>query len=170
MENETRTHWKKNNDSRYISGEDLKAELNGLKKEMIVTVHKFNDSGTFDQKLQKEVTKTALFLKDAAGKEVYKPAILNNTNAKFFIKEFGSEFMEDWLNRPVTIYAAPDKRHGFVVRFKSYQKPHLQADTELFARAVVGLKAQTSTMETIKSRFNVSPDVEAKLLKEVANG
>jgi len=136
---------------------------------MVVVVHKFTDSDTFDQKSQKEITKTALYLKDMSNKEVYKPAILNNTNAKFFIKEFGSEFMEDWLNKPVTIYACPDKRHGFVVRFKSYQKPVLQIDTPNYEKCVAALKSKSATMEAVKARYNVSADVEAKL-KEVANG
>ena len=170
MNTETKTHWKKNNDSRYISGEDLKAELNGLKKEMVVIVASFTDSETFDQKTQKEIIKTGLYLKDMANKPLYKPVILNNTNAKFFIKETGSEFMEDWLNKPVTIYACPDKRHGFVVRFKSYQKPVLQIGTENFNKCVAALKSKAATMEAVKVRYNVSNEVEAKLNEEVGNG
>jgi len=117
------THWKKNNDSRYISGEDLKSSLNGLKPEMVILITKFEDAKTFDQNTQSEATKTGFFLKELNGADLYKPVILNNTNARFCQKEFNSNFMENWLNKPVILYAKPDKRHGHVVRFKKYYAP-----------------------------------------------
>ena len=115
-----KTHWKKNNDSRYISGEDLKSGLNGLAPEMVVYISAFQDAETFDQAQQTKLVKTGLFLSTMDGKPVYKPVILNNTNAKFLAKEFKSEYMEDWRNHPVIIYAQQDKRHGFVARFRKY--------------------------------------------------
>jgi hypothetical protein len=120
------THWKKNNDSRYISGEDLKAELKGLKKEMAVTISKFEDSETFDQKTQQKLIKTGFFLAEyPSGILLHKPVILNNTNANFCAKEFQSEFMEHWLNKPLVLYAQVDKRHGHVARFKKYYAPSI---------------------------------------------
>lgn len=118
-----KTHWKKNNDSRYISGEDLMSGLKGLKPEMHVVIERFEDAETFDQTTQSKSVKTGFYLKELTGAKVYKPVILNNTNAKFCVKEFGSDFMEDWLNKPLVLYAMPDKRHGFVARFKKYYPP-----------------------------------------------
>lgn len=124
--NETNlTHWKKNNDSRYISGEDLKYSLKGLKPEMNVIIEKFSDSETFDQKQQQIIIKTGFILREIGGALLYKPVILNNINAKFCIKEFGSEFMEHWLGKPLTLFAMPDKRHGHVARFKKYYPPQI---------------------------------------------
>ena len=120
MSKENKTNWKKNNDSRYISGEDLQSSLKGLAPEMVVVIDKFEDAETFDQNNQKNIIKTGLFLKDLNGKIVYKPLILNNTNGKFCAKEFASEFMEDWVGKPVTLYAQKDKRHGYVARLKKY--------------------------------------------------
>lgn len=124
---ETLTHFKKNLDPRYISGEDLKfgESLNhGLKPEMIVTISHFEDKETYAQDLKKNVLKTGLFLKEyPSGKAVYKPVILNNTNAKFFAKETGSPYMEKWLNIPVVLWAMPDSRFDFVARFKKYYPP-----------------------------------------------
>lgn len=117
---ETKTHWKKNNDSRYISGEDLMSGLRGLKPEMNVILISHQDSETFDQKSQNTIIKTGLWMQEIGGQNVYKPVILNNTNAKFLIKEFGSEFIEDWFGKPVVLYAQKDKRHGYVARFKKY--------------------------------------------------
>jgi len=120
-----KTHWKKNNDSRYISGEDLMSRLKGLKPEMHVVIDRFEDAETFDQTTQSKSVKTGFFLKELNGESVYKPVLLNSTNAKFCVKEFGSDFMEDWLNKPLVVYAMPDKRHGFVARFKKYYPPSI---------------------------------------------
>lgn len=129
---ETKTHWKKNLDPRYISGDDLKAGLNGLAPEMVVTISAGKDAPTFDQTKQAEVSKTALWLKDLSGKNIYKPVILNVTNAKSLSKEFGSDFIEDWYNKPVVLYACPDRRFGHVARFKKYYPPvQVKADNAL---------------------------------------
>jgi hypothetical protein len=127
MATETLTHFKKNLDPRYISGEDLKygETLNHrLRPEMVVTISSFEDKETYAQELKKNVLKTGLFLKEyPSGKPVYKPVILNNTNAKFFASETGSPFMEKWLNIPVVLWAMADSRFGYVARFKKYYPP-----------------------------------------------
>lgn len=126
MTTQTKTHWKKNNDSRYISGEDLHSGLNGLLPEMAVIIIRFEDAETFDQSNNKTIIKTGLYLATLDNKPIYKPVILNNTNAKFCVKEFNSEFMEDWIGKPIVLYAQADRRHGYVARFKKYyanQKP-----------------------------------------------
>ena len=123
---ETLTHWKKNNDPKYISGEDLKDGIainKGLQPEMVVTIVGFEDKETYDQNNQTKVLKTGLFLKDENGKQVYKPLILNNTNAKFLINESKSEFMEHWIGIKAVLFAMPDKRFGHVARFKKYTQP-----------------------------------------------
>lgn len=130
METETiKTHWRKNLDPRYVSGEDLKASLHGLRPEMVVCVSEMKDAPTFDQSTQKEVTKTSLWLTDMSNKQlIYKPVILNVSNAKFFAKEFNSDYIEDWYNKPVVLYAMPDKRFGHVARFKHYFPPSKATD------------------------------------------
>lgn len=117
------THWKKNLDPKYISGEDLKDGLaigKGLSPEMIVTITGFEDKETYDQNNQAKVLKTGLYLKNESGAQVYKPLILNNTNAKFLINESKSEFMEHWIGIKAILFAMPDKRFGHVARFKKY--------------------------------------------------
>jgi hypothetical protein len=159
----TKTLWKKNLDSKYISGEDLQLSNKGLKPEMIVTIERFNDDKTFDKQKNSDVIVSALYLKEVNGAALYKPVVLNRTNAKFFVKETGSDFMEDWLNKPVIVYAQKDSRHGFVVRFKSYVKPNLVKDSEMFKQAKIALEKGTATMDKIKSRYQVSTEVEGLL-------
>ena len=158
-----KTLWKKNLDSKYISGGDLQLSNKGLKPEMVVTIERFNDDKTFDKQKNSDVIISALYLKEVNGADLYKPVVLNRTNAKFFVKETGSDFMEDWLNKPVIVYAQKDSRHGFVVRFKSYVKPNLVKDSEMFKQAKIALEKGTATMDKIKSRYQVSTEVEGLL-------
>ena len=160
-----KTSWKKNLDSRFISGEDLQQSLNGLSPEMPVTIVKFNDEETFDQNKQAKLTRTGLFFKTLDGKDVYKPAILNKTNARFMAKEFGTDFMEDWIGKVVIMFAQKDSRHGYVCRFKSYIKPTLTIGSELFNNCKAAYSKDVKNLELIKRKYNVSTEVEAALVK-----
>jgi hypothetical protein len=148
---ENKTHWKKNNDPKYISGEDLKDGIEigkGLAPEMVVIIDRFEDSETFDQNQNAKVIKTGFWLKDLNGNKIYKPVILNNTNADFCIKEFKSQFMEDWLNKPLVLYARPDKRHGYVARFKKYYPPAQISDVN-----ALKLIESSKDLDDLKSNF-----------------
>lgn len=167
MNEEKLTHWKKNNDPRYISGEDLKDGIaigKGLAPEMPVMIDRFEDKETFDQSSQKKVVKTGFYLKDLNGKPLYKPVILNNTNAAFCIKEFGSSFMEHWLNKPLVLYAMPDRRHGFVARFKKYFPPVTASDKEplLLLSKVTSLDDLKTAWEGLSVEEKKLPTVMAK--------
>lgn len=136
---EQKTPWRKNLDKRYISGEDLllgETFNKGLKKEMLVCVENQIDAPAFDQKEQKEVDKTALWLKDlVTGKKIYKPCLLNVGRAEFLTKESGgSIYMEDWYGLPFIMYAKPDKRHGHIVAFKKYYPPAKVTDVNALAK------------------------------------
>lgn len=155
---ENLTHWKKNNDSKYISGEDLKSGLKGLKNEMVVIIDRFEDAETFDQNNQKKIIKTGFHLKELNGTPVYKPVILNNTNATFCVKEFGSEFMEHWLNKPFVLYAQADKRHGFVARFKKYYAPATISD-----KNALEILKKCQTKEDLKTSWETLSAEEKKL-------
>jgi len=158
-----KTHWKKNNDSNFISGEDLISGLKGLKPEMIVVIEKFNDAESFDQKKQSKITVSALYLKEVNGGSLYKPVILNKTNAKFFVKETNSDFVDDWINKPVVVYAQKDARHGYVVRFKKYVFPILQPNTSEFEKCKLAIEKSGYTIDQIRQKYQVSSEVE-KLL------
>lgn len=159
-----KTHWKKNNDSNFISGEDLMSGLKGLKPEMIVTIEKFNDAESFDQKKQSKIVVSALYLKEVGGNSLYKPVILNKTNAKFFVKETNSDFVDDWVGKPVVLFAQKDSRHGYVVRFKKYVFPVLQPNTEAFNKAKLAIEKSGFTIDQIRLKYQVSSEVEQLLL------
>jgi hypothetical protein len=156
------THWKKNNDSRYISGEDLQHGESigkGLQREMVVAIVSFVDSETFDQNNQSKIMKTGFNLVNfETGEALYKPVILNNTNGDFCVKEFGSEFLEHWLNKPFILFAKPDRRHGFVARFKKYYPKASATDTN----ALKVLNAST-TIEELAENWKKLSSAEQKL-------
>lgn len=161
-----KTHWKKNLDSHYISGEDLMSGLKGLKPEMIVQIERFNDDKTFDKNKAADVTVSALYLKEVNGAALYKPVILNKTNARFFSKETSSDFIEDWIGRPVVMFAQKDSRHGYVVRFKTYVLPELKSGTPNFDKCKTALKSGGFTIADIKLKYRVSPEIEKLLTTE----
>lgn len=171
MEQPTRTFWKKNNDSRYISGEDLQNGTDmgkGLNKEMAVMIVSFADSETFDQSTQEKILKTGLTLATLDGKKLYKPLILNNTNAAFCLKEFDSTILEDWLNKPMVLYAKPDKRHGHVARLKKYYAPRVAVTPEEIAADVKKLEACKS-LEELKTVFTGLPNRLNKQVEDKKN-
>ena len=152
-------HWRKNLDSKYMCGEDLNSSLKGLKPEMVVCIERFNDDKTFDKNKSADVVVSALYLKEVNGSALYKPVILNKTNARFFIKETGSEFIDDWIGRPVTMFAQKDSRHGYVVRFKAYVKPTLLKDSEAFTKVKTAM-ASGYTIDQVKNKYTLSKEVE----------
>ena len=163
---EQKTHWKKNIDSRYISGEDLRASLRGLKPEMTVFIDMNADAETFNMADQKKELKTALWLKDyITGAKVYKPVILNTTNAKFFMNEFKSEFIEDWYGKPVTLWAQPDKRFGFVARFKHYYAPATVTPDEAIAK-LSACKTLTELSATYTALSGAEKNLPAVIAKK----
>jgi hypothetical protein len=169
METE-KTPWRKNLDKRYISGEDLLLgeEMNkGLRKEMVVTLSKWEDSPAFDQKSQKEVDKTAIWLKEyPSGKPVYKPALLNVVNGAFLSKEIGGDslFIDDFdTTKPFVIYACPDKRHGHVARFKKYIAPNTTSD-----KSAIATLASSTTLAELQANWSKLTQPEQALPTVIA--
>lgn len=151
-----KTAWRKNLDPRYISGEDLFHELKDLKKSMNVYIERQDDSKAFDQSVQKEVDKTALYLINLDTRQrLHKPCLLNVTNAKFLEKEFGSIYIEDWYNKPFTMYCLADKRHGQVVRFKKYYAPVKKDESQELINKLDSCKTKD---ELIKVWGSFTPD------------
>lgn len=138
MATEKYEYFKKNIDKRYISGEDLQNGEKigkGLRPEMVVTIVSFQDNETFDQNNNKTVTKTGFNLAEyPSGKLLYKPVILNNTNADFCYREFQSDNLYDYIGKPLVLWAMPDRRHGHVARFKKYYPPASVSDVEALAK------------------------------------
>lgn len=153
---ESKTHWKKNIDSRYISGEDLQAELKGLKKDFAVKLIGFNDGETYDQNANEKQVKTVLNFEDLSGKKLYKGVLLNKTAAKVFESISGSPYMEDWIGTTLTMFAQVDRRFGYVVRFKKYIPAPLNPSNALEilnnCKSLEDLKKSWSTLSNAEQK------------------
>lgn len=163
---EEKVPWRKNLDKRYISGEDLLNGValgKGLRPEMVVTMAKFNDAPAFDQKLQAETMKTAIWLNEyPSGKPLYKPMLLNVANGEFLSKEIGggSIYITDFDHtKPFVIYPLADKRHGHVARCKKYYAPATVSD----ANAIKLLNAADKTSEALNKVWGELSADEKKL-------
>jgi len=165
---EEKVLFRKNLDKRYISGEDLVLQERGLRKEMVVTLAKFEDAPAFDQKSQKEVDKTALWLRDIqTGNVIYKPCLLNVGRADFLSKEIagGSLYISDASHDiPFIMYAKPDKRHGHIVAFKKYYPPaEIKPDAALAKLAECKIISDlVSTWESLSAAEKKLPAVLAR--------
>lgn len=158
------TDWKKNLDSRYISGEDLFLELNGFKKSMVVSISGFKDSEVYDQKQNCNIIQTELKLQDMNGKKLYKGTILNKTNGKVLAEEFKTRIIEEWIGRPFVMKAVADRRHGQVVRFAKYYPPKKDKFTEdKLAPASAAIIAGKYKLEQVKVDYEITDEMFKKL-------
>lgn len=159
------TDWKKNLDSRYISGEDLFYELHGFKKSMVVSISSFKDSETFDQKTQRNVTVTELKLQTLDGKPLYKGVILGKIGRGEVLEaEFGTRSLEDWIGKPFVMKAVADRRHGQVVRFAKYYPPKKDVFTEdKLAPASSAIISGKYKLDQVKVDYQITDEMFKKL-------
>jgi hypothetical protein len=164
---QTKTHWKKNVDSRYISGEDLlNGEVigKGLRPEMVVVIKSQTDADAYDQGSKESVKKTALYLFDVqAKKDVYKPLLLNKSLVDFCRNEFKSDFIEDWFEKPFVLYAQPDKRHGHVARARKHVIQKQPLKLENMANILAKVKSKETNLETIEKYYILTEDQRKEL-------
>ena len=157
-------HWKKVFNSDYLgscdleNGNDLKAVIKS------VTVRKVKSPEG------KEQERNVATFTDAS----IKPMILNVTNCKVIKKFAKSKFINDWNNIPVQIYVKDDIRaFGDVtegLRIREIQpkmdKPRLTQNIPAWDKAIDFLQRPGTTIEQIKSKYELSPEDE-EALKQV---
>ena len=94
---ETKTHWKKHFDYRFVSAEELKGETT-------LTIKNVIQDEAFNGKTKEPVTVLKF-----EGAE--KGMVLNKTNAKAISTALKTPFLEDWVGKQITIY--PTKVSAF---------------------------------------------------------
>lgn len=105
-----------------------------------------------------------------------KPMLLNATNQKRVAKLIGSTYVEDWesVNVDVTLCQEMDKcvtgGQDWALRFKTERPvkvlPVLELSSENFINCKSAIESGKFTIDQVKSKYNVSPDVELKLLEK----
>lgn len=98
------THWKKLTNPHYVGAHDLQPG-----QELTVTIESIKNEVVkmFDGKELKEEQCIVATLKGAK-----KPMILNKTNCRIITSNTGSPYIEDWVGKSITIYAAKVRAFG----------------------------------------------------------
>jgi hypothetical protein len=98
------THWKKLTNPNYIGAHDLQPG-----QQLTVTIESVSNEVVkcFDGKALKEETCIVARIKGAK-----KPMILNKTNCRIITNNFNTPYIEDWVGKTITIYAAKVKAFG----------------------------------------------------------
>jgi hypothetical protein len=154
-----KTHWRKLKDTNYLGSWDV------VDKELILTIKNIETKKVSTPDGKTEELPVMTFTED------YKPMILNATNFKNIAKAHGSNFIEDWIGKKVSIYITSVKAFGSVVdalRIKpsapKVEKPELTPDNPKFESIKAKLKSGETTIDTVKQYFNIS-DNTLKLLQ-----
>lgn len=166
---ETKTHWKKLHDPNFLGSYSLA-----------------DDAGNFIDKVVKFTSIAKSEVKCEDGKEAEKivaqvlndkPMVINATNAKMLTKLFNSAFIEDWLNKPVTLTVKKIKAFGELVdalrvgatlptpaALPDFNPDNAQWQTMIDAISG-GKNSAVNIIKAIQKTYTIS-DVNAKLLTD----
>lgn len=136
-QDQNKTHWKKMTNPNYLGayaltpGSDLIAKITEVKKEMVK-----DSNGTESECL-------VVYLQGQ------KPFICNKTNAKAIAKAVGSNYIEDWTGKVISLYIAT---------------------VRAFGESVEGLRVRTTKAPTEEAKKKISEDDFKKLLEAIKSG
>ena len=100
---ETKTHWKKMTNTKYLGAWDLGD------KDMIVRITDIREEMVKDNKGQEEKVLIAYLDGNV------KPLILNKTNCKSITRALGSPYIEDWAGHKIQLYSDKVPAFGEIV-------------------------------------------------------
>ena len=156
----TLTHFKKLINPDYLGAYSL---MDGEVHEMNVTILSVQNKAITGTDGKQE-TCTVATLKDQ------KPMILNVTNQKAIAKALGTPYIEQWYGKTVTLYVAKVRAFGETVealrvrdKAPKIERERLTPDSAKWSAAVDAVKAGTTTIAQIRSKYELS-DNDAKLL------
>jgi len=159
-----KTHFSKVGKSDHLGVSDLE-ELGQNNKPLIFTIKEVK------QKLGGSVAGRTGNFNIAYFHEKIKPLVINATNGKTIKRFAKSPFIEDWTDITIELFIDPSvKMSGVVVggiRIKQTQpkltKTRLTASSERYAAVLKSCKEKTTTLDVIKTVFDVPADVEKHL-------
>lgn len=157
----TKTHWKKLQNPDYLGAYSL-ADTNGKYTEQFVTITKVELKRVKGLNNKEEDCITCWF------KQYPKPMILNATNCKQLVKLTGSEFIENWVGKSVTLYVSKVRAFGENVdalrikearnQPKEPEKEELNPSHPKWEGAVMAVKSGTTTVEAIETKYKISEE------------
>jgi len=153
-----KTHWKQLTNPNYIGAYSL---IDG--KDMKVTIEKvIREQVTGDGGRKEECT--VAYLKGQ------KPFIINKTNAKMISKIYGTPYIEDWVNKEITLYITTASLKGETVeclriRPEKPTKEVLNEKHAKFASIKKTIEDKQYTVEQWRAKYDISKEVETILTK-----
>ena len=159
-----KTHWKKLTNPDYIGayalnpGEDLIVQIDRVEHLQITGADGKKDEA------------------NVAHLVGHKPFILNSTNQKSIEKALKSPYIEDWAGRYIQLYSARVKAFGDTVdalrvRLTAPEPPKrkkesLTPEHPKWVSAKAAILGGSTTIETIRTHYVLSPENEALILTE----
>lgn len=150
MTQETKTHWRKNIDQRYLGsysfpeGKDVILTISDVKTEEI--------TGNANKK-----TKCNLVY----FKEQEKPMVLNRTNSKQIQKLYNTPYLEDWVGKKIQLYITKVAAFGDTtdaLRIRDFKPESQKIDN---SRAIEKLKGSTSLKDLAFDYASLNKDEKA---------
>lgn len=164
-----KTHWKKLTNPDYIGAYSLNPG-----EDLIVQIERIEHSIV-------ELFNTKTNKKEKEGKNIahlvgHKPFLLNSTNQKSIEKALNSPYVEDWAGKYIQLYSARVKIGGELVdalrvRLQAPEppkktKPALTPEHPKWTSAKAAILGGSTTIETIRTHYVLSPENEALILTE----
>lgn len=159
---EVKTHWKKLQNPDYIGSYSLMETGAAVDMEVsIKSVARQQVQGADGKK--DECTVAQL--------HGQKPFILNATNCKTLAKMFDTSFIEDWINRPFTLFVTKVKIAGEwteCLRIRP-ERPAMNPNHPKWVAVLKAVADKTKTLSDVKNAYFVSPDSEKQLNAAIQN-
>lgn len=151
------THFKKLQNPTYLGSYDFEQG-----EERIVTIRSIVVEAVIGSDGKKDDCTVCYF------NEPCKPMILNSTNLKMIAKLSDTPYIENWIGKQFKIVVQKVRAFGEVhdaLRIKSEKvvKPTLTIGSANFEACKKALQSKQYTMEQVKSRYDVTAEVEAQL-------
>jgi len=100
---------------------------------------------------------------------VLKPMILNKTNCKTIAKMYDTPYIQDWINKTITVYVEREvEAFGDVVsalRISPIKPvlPELILDSDKFKKAIEYMGSEGASIANIEKQYKLSVEVKSKL-------
>ena len=164
----TKTHWLQSPNKNYLGHWDLPES-----QDLILTIQSAKWEEVENPVLRKDDPKKFEAHKVIRFVEDYKPFICNQINAGSIIKSTGIKYMEDSIGQKIQLFIGIHfdrvaKENIDCVRIrpeKIPEKPILQIGTKNFDKIVKAIK-DGYTIDEIKTKWNISQDVEIAILEK----
>lgn len=160
-----KTHYRKAFNSPYLSAEDISGPTN-------LTIARVALEPDKTQKTQDRFNTAYFKESEIRPGEKLKPMILNVTNSVFMKKKTKSEWIDDWVDVPVSVYVVPTKMMGkntTGLRLKDQEKrPEVLPDTQNWENAK-NAYLRDGNFDSVLKHADISEDNQLKIMREVAD-